>query len=113
MQRSQTKTKRMDASDGFGGFGQRLAALRKAAAFTQVEFAQQLGATQRMVTYWESEGGRPPGHLLPRIANVLSVSIEAPLGEERLSVRIGPAPSPSSTTTSAGCFFERFSLCLF
>lgn len=67
-----------------GGFGERLARLRKSSGFTQVEFAQQMGATQRMVTYWESEGGRPPGHLLPRMADVLGVSIDALLGQEKI-----------------------------
>lgn len=79
--------------EDFGGFGLRLAQLRKAAGFTQVEFAQQMGATQRMVTYWESEGGRPPGHLLPRMADVLKVSIDALLGQ----VRLKTPPPPRHT----------------
>lgn len=34
-------------------FGERLTALRKAAGFTQVELAAELGAFQRMVAYYE------------------------------------------------------------
>jgi len=42
--------------------GARLTALRKAAGYTQVELAAELGTTQRMIAYYESraEKARPP-----------------------------------------------------
>lgn len=49
-------------------FGERLAQLRKAAGYTQVELAQELGISQRMVAYYESPNANPPANLLPKIA---------------------------------------------
>lgn len=57
-------------------FGQRLAGLRKAAGFTQIELAAELGVSQRMVAYYESPQATPPANLLPQIATVLGVSID-------------------------------------
>lgn len=57
-------------------FGQRLAELRKAAGFTQVELAAELGISQRMMAYYESPNATPPANLLPNIATVLGVSID-------------------------------------
>lgn len=62
-------------------FGQRLAAFRKAAGFTQVELAAALEISQRMVAYYESPGSTPPAHLLPHIAAALGVSIDALYGQ--------------------------------
>ena len=61
-------------------FGERLAALRKAAGFTQVEFAAEIGITQRMVAYYEAPGAQPPAHLLPKLAEVLRVGTDVLLG---------------------------------
>lgn len=62
------------------GFGERLAALRKGAGFTQTELAAELGISQRMVAYYEQPDVTPPAHLLPAIAQVLGVSIDALYG---------------------------------
>ena len=61
-------------------FGERLAALRKAAGFTQVELAAELGISQRMVAYYESPQAAPPATLLPSIATALGVSIDELFG---------------------------------
>ncbi|TAM85360.1 MAG: XRE family transcriptional regulator [Candidimonas sp.] len=61
-------------------FGERLAALRKAAGFTQTELAAELGISQRMVAYYESPQAAPPANLLPDIANALGVSIDELFG---------------------------------
>jgi transcriptional regulator with XRE-family HTH domain len=58
------------------GFGERLATLRRAAGFTQVELAAELGISQRMVAYYESPNATPPAPLLPSIAASLGVSID-------------------------------------
>lgn len=57
-------------------FGQRLAELRRAAGFTQVELAAELGISQRMMAYYESPSATPPANLLPGIATALGVSID-------------------------------------
>ena len=61
-------------------FGERLARLRKAAGFTQVELAAKLGVSQRMVAYYESPAATPPANLLPQIAAALGVSIDELFG---------------------------------
>ncbi len=61
-------------------FGARLAELRKAAGYTQVEFAQDVGISQRMVAYYEDPEAHPPAHLLPDMARVLGVSTDELLG---------------------------------
>lgn len=66
--------------DEAGGFGERLASLRKAAGFTQVELAAELGISQRMVAYYESPAATPPANLLPQIAAALGVSIDELFG---------------------------------
>lgn len=67
-------------SNAAGSFGERLAQLRKAAGYTQVELAAELGVSQRMVAYYESPQATPPAHLLPQIATALGVSIDALYG---------------------------------
>jgi transcriptional regulator with XRE-family HTH domain len=66
--------------DEAGGFGERLAGLRKAAGFTQVELAAELGISQRMVAYYESPAATPPANLLPQIAAALGVTIDELFG---------------------------------
>ncbi len=61
-------------------FGQRLASLRKAAGFTQIELAAELGVSQHMVAYYESPAATPPANLLPQIAVALGVSIDELFG---------------------------------
>ena len=64
-------------------FGERLAGLRKAAGFTQIELAAKLGVSQRMVAYYESQAATPPASLLPQIATVLGVSIDKMFGRRQ------------------------------
>jgi transcriptional regulator with XRE-family HTH domain len=67
-------------TDGIENCGQRLASLRKAVGYTQVEFAAEVGITQRMVAYYEVPNAQPPAHLLPRMAQVLGVGSDLLLG---------------------------------
>jgi transcriptional regulator with XRE-family HTH domain len=61
-------------------FGARLTALRKAAGYTQVELAAELGTTQRMIAYYESSAEKAPAALLPKMAAALGVSADELLG---------------------------------
>jgi transcriptional regulator with XRE-family HTH domain len=72
-------------------FGERLAQLRKAAGYTQVEFAAEVGITQRMVAYYEVPNSQPPAHLLPKIGQVLGVGADVLLGmaQPRKVMRLG------------------------
>ena len=62
------------------GFGPRLATVRKAAGYTQVEFAAEVGITQRMVANYEAPDAQAPAHLLPQMATALGVSVDVLLG---------------------------------
>jgi transcriptional regulator with XRE-family HTH domain len=61
-------------------FGARLSVFRKAAGYTQVELAEALGTTQRMITYYETRAEKAPAALLPKLAEVLGVTTDALLG---------------------------------
>lgn len=58
------------------GFGERLAAFRKAAGFTQEELSKELGVSRRMIAYYEGETQHPPTTILPRLAQALGVSVD-------------------------------------
>ncbi len=67
-------------------FGPRLARLRKAAGYTQAEFADAIGVSRRVVGYYEAESAdTPSGSVLINIAKVLAVSVDQLLGLQRHS----------------------------
>jgi transcriptional regulator with XRE-family HTH domain len=65
-------------------FGKRLTQLRKASGLTQVELAQHVGISQRMIVYYERETSHPPTHLLAAFAKALGVSTDQLLGVEKV-----------------------------
>lgn len=68
------------AKERTSDFGARLTELRKAAGYTQVELAAELGTTQRMIAYYESHAEKAPAALLPQMAAALGVSADELLG---------------------------------
>ncbi len=70
--------------DSLTEFGKRLVRLRKAAGYTQVELAQELGVTQRMISYYEGHSEYPPAALLLKLAALLGVSADELLGIQPL-----------------------------
>ena len=71
-------------------FGRRMASLRTAAGYTQRSLAAELGISQRMVAYYESQSERPPAHLLPALAQAFRISVDQLLGMEPISPRKRP-----------------------
>jgi transcriptional regulator with XRE-family HTH domain len=69
-------------------FGARLAALRKAAGYTQAALGAELGVSQRMIAYYESPEANPPATMLAAMATVLGISVD---------VLVGVAPLPKRT----------------
>lgn len=61
-------------------FGARLAELRKAAGLTQVELAEAIGTSQRMIAYYESTDDYPIARLLRHLSQALGVSADELLG---------------------------------
>ena len=64
--------------------GARLAALRRAAGLTQTELADLVGDVQPNIAYWEQSDKPPRSDLLPKLAKVLGVSVEALLSADIL-----------------------------
>jgi transcriptional regulator with XRE-family HTH domain len=73
------------------GFGLRLATLRKARGLTQEELGEKVGLSQRMVAYYETQGGQPPGPILPDLAIALGVSTDELLGVQPLKEDVSSA----------------------
>jgi transcriptional regulator with XRE-family HTH domain len=61
-------------------FGQRLFALRTARGYTQVDLAKALGATQRVISYYETKGELPTPEFLVALVRTLGVSADELLG---------------------------------
>jgi len=75
------------------GFGERLAQLRKRAGYTQVELAEELGTSQRMIAYYESRSVAPTA-LLPALAKALHITVDALLGQAPIKKK---EPKPRNT----------------
>jgi transcriptional regulator with XRE-family HTH domain len=71
-------------------FGTLLAHLRAQAGYTQKTFAQEIGISQRMVAYFESENGNPPLPILRKFVKALGVSADQLLGLEKVTARKKP-----------------------
>ena len=60
--------------------GQRLTELCQAAGLTQTQLAERIGVHPSNVGFWELSGTPPRGEVLPKMAAVLGVSVDALLG---------------------------------
>jgi len=69
-------------NEKLSSFGKRLAQLRKAADYTQQQLADEIGATRRMIAYYESESQHPPANMLVDLAKAMNISADALLGIE-------------------------------
>lgn len=56
--------------------GAMIATLRKEKGLTQLELAQQLGVTDKAVSKWERDLSCPDVNSLPKLAQVLGVSVD-------------------------------------
>jgi len=61
-------------------FGQRLMAIRKERDMTQVQLAKAAHVTQRAISYYETDGGFPPGPVVAQLAQALKVTADELLG---------------------------------
>ena len=73
------------------GFAARLAAMRKAAGFTQEQLAAELGISRRRIAYYEAESDHPPAGLLPKLAQALNTTVDELLGEQAPKRNARPA----------------------
>ena len=63
--------------------GQRLRELRKQRGFTQVELAKILGTSQRMIAYYEAQGGNVSADMMAKLADALDVSVDQLLNGQK------------------------------
>lgn len=74
-------------------FGARLIAARKAKGLTQAELARQVGTSQRMIAYYETQHGTPSGPVLLRLAETLAVD-----PNELIGLASAPSAQPDTPT---------------
>ena len=67
--------------------GSTIASLRKQNNITQETLAQQLGVTNQAVSKWESDTCCPDVTLLPKIADVFDISLDALFGRSSPEIR--------------------------
>ncbi len=69
--------------------GTKIAALRKQQGMTQLELAQKLGVTDKAVSKWERNLACPDIHSLPKLAQVLGVSVEELMQDQKTPPEAG------------------------
>lgn len=67
--------------------GNKIASLRKQNNITQEALAQKLGVTNQAVSKWESDTCCPDVTLLPKIADIFDISLDALFGRETTPVQ--------------------------
>lgn len=77
-------------------FGKRLAALRKQRGLTQLQLADELGVSRKMVDYYERRAQNPSTSFVTKAADVLGVSVaylleEGPVSSSTKKAKPGPA----------------------
>jgi transcriptional regulator with XRE-family HTH domain len=75
-------------------FGQRLAALRRAKGLSQMQLAELLDTTRKMIDYYERRAGNPSLDFIQRAAEAVDVAVAALLGSEPKNSRGKPGPTP-------------------
>lgn len=70
----------------------RIAQLRNEQDLTQQQLGELLAVSQQTIASWEVARLRVPASMLPRLARVLGVSLEALIGEDEPPARRGPTP---------------------
>ena len=82
-------------------FGKRLFALRKVRGLTQVQLAEALGTTQRVISYYETDAELPPSTAIIPLARVLEVSADELLG-------LRPAQANGNSSVQKQRLWKRF-----
>jgi transcriptional regulator with XRE-family HTH domain len=85
-------TMTQDEKKFFRELGVRVAQLRKEQSLTQESLAELLGVSQQSVAAYEVGRLRVAVSMLPRLAKILGVSVEALIGEQDTPAKRGPAP---------------------
>ncbi len=76
-------------------FGQRVAALRQQKGLTQVQLAERMQTTQKMIDYYERRSPNPTLDVMQKLAEALEVSVTELLGEAAATVRTVKKAGPT------------------
>ena len=68
-------------------FGKRIATIRKAKGLTQLELAAKIGASRRVIAYYECQSSHVPANLLLPIAKALKISVDALVGLKKEEIK--------------------------
>jgi transcriptional regulator with XRE-family HTH domain len=82
-------------------FGQRMAAIRQQKGLTQVQLAERMKTTQKMIDYYERRSPNPTLEVMQKIADALGVAVVELLGEEAKTARTARKNSPPSKVQKA------------
>lgn len=77
--------------------GAKISSARKRIGYTQEEFSQLVGVTPQAVSKWENDLSCPDIMLLPKISQILGISIDELLGNAA-EPQENPAPAPTDTS---------------
>lgn len=66
-------------------FGKELTRIRKEAGYSQYTLADETKISQRMIAYYESQGGHPTADILLKLSDALGVTIDELLGRSKKS----------------------------
>ncbi len=72
-------------------FGPRLRRIREARGFSQGQLGQAIGASQRMIAYYETHAEKAPARHLTALAQVLRVSVDELVGYRPVETPAGRA----------------------
>ena len=70
----------------YSKIGEFLATERKAKKFTQAKLAEKLFVSEKTISKWENGNGLPDTALLPKLCEILNITINDLLNGERMSV---------------------------
>ncbi|MBD3421439.1 MAG: helix-turn-helix domain-containing protein [Chitinivibrionales bacterium] len=77
--------------------GENIKKLRKSMGLTQVQLADSLGTTQKVITDYETGRSKPPRKRLPHIARFFNISVDELIGDDDL-----PEPTNGKATVHHG-----------
>ena len=75
----------------FKALGARVALARKAQNLTQQQLGDQLGIPQQTLAHYEGGAARFPASMLPTLAQILGLTLDELMGQERPKGKRGPS----------------------
>jgi len=78
-----------------------MATIRQQKGLTQVQLAERLKTTQKMIDYYERRSPNPTLEVMQKIAGALEVAVVELLGEEARTVRAARKNGPTSKVQKA------------